>query len=447
MRPARSLILAAIVMAASACQKQPPPTPDPSPDGVETIRGTERLGWDQQAFDTAELAAFRYAIYVDGSRSELSEIACASSAGANGFACSGRLPALTPGQHTLELAAFTVEGGSTLESPRSAPLRVNVTALVAGGQSGSIRNGAAGTTSDGVPLRLDVVLEGLDEPADIAFASDGRLFVAERDGMMRVVDGSRQGTTRLDGEILAFALDSEFDRTAHVFVVLASDTAAVARYREVNGTLGERMMLLTGVPTRQDRAAAAIGVGPDNKLYVALDDGGDAGGAQASGSLNGALLRLNRDGTTPDDARPAGMPATSRGYRSPRALAWGTGGVLWLADGAPREPERLSALVDPAGRRARTAAISYALARDTDPADAVVYRGEMFPSFRGNLFVAADGGGHLLRVRFDPRAPARVIATERLLEGFGAIRAVAVAPDGAIYVASPRSLARVSPNP
>jgi glucose/arabinose dehydrogenase len=252
-------------------------------------------------------------------------------------------------------------------------------------------------------------------------------------------------------EVIAFALDREFARTGHLFAVqVAGADFSVMRYREVNGTLGERMVLLHGVPARADRAAAAIGVGPDNMLYVALDDGGDPRAATAAGSLNGTLLRLNRDGTTPDDAGLADAPAVARGYRSPRAFDWGPGGVLWIADGAPKMPERLSALLDSPTRRLRTSspAGSYALAPNTDPSDVVVYRGDLFPSFRGNLLVAAEGGSHVLRVQLDPRAPTRVIGTERLLDGIQPIRAIAVGPDGAIYVATAAAIARLGiPNP
>jgi glucose/arabinose dehydrogenase len=447
MRPPRLVLLAVLALAVSGCQKQSPPTPtpNPSPGGVETIRGTERLGWDQSAADTAELATFRYAVYVDGTRAEMADTVCGTTASTNGFACSGRLPALSPGQHTLELVAFTSEGDTTSESPRSAPLRVNVTAMVAGAQAGSLRAGPVGTTSDGIPLRLDIVLDGLDEPSDIAFAPDGRLFIAEREGIVRIVDGHGQSTTQLEGEILAFALDPAFERTGHLFVVEATDTTLVARYREINGTLGERMVLLHGVAARDDRPAAAIGIGPDGKLYVALDDGGDARAASLAGSLNGTLLRLNPDGTTPEDAPRAGMPIISRGYRSPQAIAWGPGDVLWIADGAPRVPERLSAIFARPRETRSARQPAYALAPNTEPSDAVVYRGRLFPAFQENLFVAAEAG-HLLRIVLDPRAPTRVAGTERLLEGIGPVRAVAVHSNGAIYLATHAAVARVTPD-
>ena len=452
----RVAVLVMLALGAHACQKKTPPAPTPTPDGVETISGGERLGWDQRAADTAELGTFRYAIYVDGVRSEVAGTSCGPTPGANGFACAGRLPAMAPGPHTLELATFVVDGGSTLESARSSVLRVNVTSSTIGLRAEALRPGDAGTTVDGVRLHLDVVADSLDEAVDIAFAPDGRLFIAERAGTLRVVEGGGREASRstLDGDVLALGLDPDFERTRFIYVAQVSrepqtdgdapPAFSVSRYREANGTLGERMVLIHGVPTRPDRASAALGVGPDGKLYVAFDDGGSARQAEDIASLNGKLLRLNRDGTTPDD-QPAGSPVQGAGYRSPRAIAFDSS-VMWIADGAPRSPERLSALVAASTRPRRTAvATSYALAQNTDPRDAVIYRADLIGAFRGNLLVAAGDGEHILRVTFDRRSPTRVIGTEKLLEGVGPVRAIAVGPDGAIYFATPTSIGRLSP--
>jgi glucose/arabinose dehydrogenase len=126
-------------------------------------------------------------------------------------------------------------------------------------------------------------------------------------------------------------------------------------------------------------------------------------------------------------------------------MDWSAAGVMWIADGAPRAPERLSAVVVASERPHRSEVrTSYALAANTDPSDAVFYRGEALKAFRGNLLVAAEGGSHILRVRFDPRSPIRVVATEKLLEGVGPIRALAVGPDGAIYFATSSAIGRLS---
>ena len=114
-----------------ACRGNPPEPPVVTPpSGSETIKGSGRIGWDQRAGDPIELAAIRYAVYVDGARSELTGVNCATTATATGYACTARLPPMSAGNHSLEIASFIQDGG-ILESARSAALRVTVTAAAA----------------------------------------------------------------------------------------------------------------------------------------------------------------------------------------------------------------------------------------------------------------------------------------------------------------------------
>ena len=74
-----------ITLFAAACGSSTPPPPSTGTGGgVESITGRERIGWDQPATDTVELATFGYAIYVDNARNELTDTSCASAAGTAG---------------------------------------------------------------------------------------------------------------------------------------------------------------------------------------------------------------------------------------------------------------------------------------------------------------------------------------------------------------------------
>ena len=123
-----------LCLALIACdEKSPPAAPVVDPPATnDTISGTERVGWDQPAADAAELATIGYVIYVDGQRTELAGVTCGPAAAAAGFPCTARLPAMSAGPHTLQLASF-VNGRVGLESARSAVLHVR---LVAQGVSG-----------------------------------------------------------------------------------------------------------------------------------------------------------------------------------------------------------------------------------------------------------------------------------------------------------------------
>jgi hypothetical protein len=125
------LLIVVCCLALVACGEKPPPAPqvmEPAA-GSGTISGTERIGWDQPAADAVELSKIGYVIYVDGTRTALDNVSCVSSptitAPVVAFACAARLPTLTPGTHTLELATVIDRGGPR-ESVRSAPLHVTV---------------------------------------------------------------------------------------------------------------------------------------------------------------------------------------------------------------------------------------------------------------------------------------------------------------------------------
>ena len=462
--PSRLRALASgVALLAAACSKSSPPPPEVTPpSGAETINGTERLGWTQRATDAVELATVRYAIYVDGTRSELAGASCAAAAAADGFACSARLPTLTAGAHTLELASFTSDG-SLLESARSAALRVTVVAQV----ESAVNTGAAplgsksGDTAirplalaDGTRLVVEPVAGGLSQLADLAFAPDGRLFIAQRNATIRAVsDGSLSEPAPVsdrwvtDERLLAIAVDPDFARTRFVFAIVASrGTFSVIRVREAGGTFGDRAVLLGGIRAGSE-PAAALRFGPDAKLYAAFDDGGETRLVGDAASPNGKILRLNADGTTPDDQAGA-SPIYAAGSPSPAGLDWQPGtGALWIADGAQGGITAVTAEATSDGKRTRgVARTPWRLPVASAPSSLTFGRGAISPALAGNLFVASSTGQQLLRVRFDPLDPWRVASTEPLLQDVaGPLVAVAAGPDGAIYFATADTVWRLAP--
>jgi len=442
---------------------EPPPTPSPGPPpGEERITGSERLGWDQQATDAVELASFRYAMYVDGVRADLADVSCSTARGQAGFPCSVRLPLLSPGSHRLELTAFIGAGG-VLESGRSAPLRVFVAAASSTAGAVGWQNGVLVTTTDRLRLRLDFVTGGLSEPTDLAFAPDGRLFVAERAGRVRIIREGRleaqpalsldDVTTGGEGGLLALALDPQFQRTGFVYTIYTSRADGggpafrLARFREAQGALAERAVLLDEVPAASIRPAASLRFGADGKLYAAFDDGGDGQRGGDLSSFNGKVLRLNPDGTTPADQAGA-TPVYSYDLRSPRGFDWQpTRDALWIADAGTDGSERLTVVVPGVGRGKRGSVDArYALPRPTGASAVAFYRGALIPGFDGDLLIAADEQRHILRLGFDRQRRADIVTTEKLLQDrVGPVRVVAISPRGEIYFCTTDALGRLGP--
>ena len=461
MRLVRVLTGLAALMALTACDDPQTPTTPPSTD--ERITGNERIGWDQPAANASELASFRYAIYVDGARSELSNVSCATTAGPSGFACSASLPSMFPGTHTLEIAAFVVDG-AVLESGKSASLRVERTSAATTAAAAAWQTNVAVATVDQLRLRLELVTNGLTNPTDLAFAGDGRIFVAERAGQVRVVRNAQLqaepaltldevATPAGEGGLLGLALDPQFRKTGFLYVIYTAESPRegpvfrVVRFREAGGSFAQEVVLLEGIPASSSSPTASLRFGPDGKLYAAFDDGGDAQRSGDLSSFNGKILRLNPDGTTPAD-QAAATPVYLSNLRSPRGFDWRPSeGTLWIADAAADTSEQLHVFAGAArSSDGRSAALRYALPRPTGASALTFYRGELLSAFRDDLLIAADEGRHILRLRFDAVRRERIASSERLLQDrVGPVRVVGIGPNGEIYFCTPDALGRIIP--
>ena len=73
---------------------------------------------------------------------------------------------------------------------------MTVVASIAPAPAVQWESGHVETTADGIALRTEKLTDGLVEPIDAAFAPDGRLFIAERIGRVRVIDYDEAAISR-----------------------------------------------------------------------------------------------------------------------------------------------------------------------------------------------------------------------------------------------------------
>jgi glucose/arabinose dehydrogenase len=446
MRAIRGFWIVITLFAAACGSSRPsPPSTGGSGGSPATITGRERIGWDQPASDADLLSALRFVIYVDSNRNDMADASCSSSLGTAGFPCSGQLPPMTNGAHTLQISAFSGSGDAAVEGERSSPLQVIVsgTASTATAAQSDFRGGETKPTHDGVTLRIDKLVEQLDRPADAAFAPDGRLFIAER-GQVRVLSGGvLQDAAALalpvddpSQRLLSIAFDPDFQRTRFVFVLQTIDSRGgtlvlLARYRELRGALGQRAILFQSVVEGNGDPSGMLRFGPDGRLYIV------AGSSEGTGKL----FRLNSDGTTPSD-QSGTTAAIADGVADAEGLVWDPRlPLLWIVDndstsghlsGVSLSEPPVHAIV-----RARSELPS-------GSASTVFYAADAIPEFRNNAFVAS-AQGFILRLRFADDNPINVIESEKLLENeVGAIRVLVVGADGAVYFCTDTAVGRLS---
>lgn len=330
------------------------------------------------------------------------------------------------------------------------------------------------TAADGTRFSVEIVAAGLEVPWSLAFAPDGRIFVAERPGRVRIVSGGqvepRPALTLTDvyaqGEagLLGLTLHPQFESNRLVFLVYTARRSdgtpvnRVVRFRELNGELGEPVVLLDDIDAASIHDGARIKFGPDGLLYVTMGDAADASLAQDLASLNGKVLRLNEDGTTPRD-NPYSSPVYSWGHRNPQGIDWDPQtGSLWETEhgqSALDEVNRVEAgknygwpEIQGAETRPGMEPPALFFEQTVAPSGAAFYRGGRIPSFAGNLFFATLRGTHLHRVVLQSPNRTAVSSHERLLDGvFGRLRDVAMGNDGALYFSTSNRDGRGTPAP
>jgi glucose/arabinose dehydrogenase len=441
----RFCIVVTILAAACGSDTTRPPSSPNGTDAVEPITGRERIGWNQSARDAAELSTLQYAVYVDNVRYVMADASCTTSPEPSGFLCTAALPPLTNGVHTLEIVSFVQTAEGIVESSRAAPLRVSVAAMTAPSELWG--TGDTETTTDGITLRAEKLAEGLSSPVAAAFADDGTLFIAERTGTIKVFteargelgEALRLGTGADDAaaQILSIALDPKYAQSRFAFVVQAipaerGTTLQVVRYRAVEGRLAERAVLFempaAGPPAA---ASAAMRFGPDDKLYLA------SGAADGTGRLT----RLNADGSMPRD-QIGTAPAIATGIETVRGMAWDPRSrIVWIADDGESDAHLSALSLTPVPVRA----VPRVRKRIAGRAGSLeFYRSDAQPSMKGDALLAS-ADGYIARFRIAPDDPARIEWIANLFDRHaGAIRVVAVSPDGVVYFCTDSALGRLA---
>ncbi|MCS7234927.1 MAG: PQQ-dependent sugar dehydrogenase [Armatimonadota bacterium] len=313
------------------------------------------------------------------------------------------------------------------------------------------------------PARPQVVewVRGLEIPWSLAFAPDGRAFVTERPGRVRVVRDGRvdpQPAAILpvahvgEGGLLGIALHPRFPNPPYVYLYYTYQQDGlrnrVERFREQGGRLVRDRVVVDDIPGAFVHDGGRIRFGPDGMLYVGTGDARQPSLAQDPRSLAGKILRVTPDGGVPADNPFPGSPVYSLGHRNVQGLAWhpqtrrlystehGPSGERGFAHDEvnlirPGANYGWPEVVCSEGSRPEFVDPLACSGDDTwAPSGAeFVRRG----SWRGRLLVANLRGAHL-RAFVLSHDGSRVERQEVVLSGFGRLRDVVEGPDGAVYV-------------
>jgi len=328
-------------------------------------------------------------------------------------------------------------------------------------------------------FRVESVVENLQVPWSIVWAPDGRMIFTERPGRVRVYENGRLRPEPLfvvpdvepkgESGLMSIALHPQFASNHLLYLSYAYNAngqqVRVVRYRETPNGFTERKVIVENIPAAQFHAGCRLRFGPDGKLYITTGDATERELAQQLDSLAGKTLRLNDDGTVPNDnpfvGRPNARPEIwTYGNRNGQGIDFQPGtNLLWETEHGP------SGFDGPGGgdevnilergknygwpvihHRATHEGMESPVLEYTPacaPASGMFYRGSQFPQFKNNFFFGCLVGTRIIRVVLNGR---QVVSQENLLEKkYGRIRDIAEGPDGFIYFSTSNRDGRGSP--
>ena len=342
-------------------------------------------------------------------------------------------------------------------------------------------------------LVVEDYITGLDEPWGIHFAGDA-VLITEKKGRLKIgqksyelasgwivseVAGIPEVNNQRQGGLLDVATDPDFDGNGWVYLTYShalNGTSGPSMTKLVRGKIynnqwiDEETLFEAKPEDYLDTGfhyGSRITFDDQGHLFFSIGDRGPKEKAQDRNLPNGKIHRIYRDGSIPS-SNPfpdAKYPSIySYGNRNPQGLVWHAGsGVLWETEHGPRGGDELNVIRS--GNNYGWPKISYGInyngtvltehqalpgmaqpASQWTPSIAVcgldVYTGDLFPEWKGRLLA---GSLAFQSLRLIDVAGDRYKGELEILKDKGRIRDVTTGPDGAIYVALPKKIVRLSP--
>ncbi len=341
------------------------------------------------------------------------------------------------------------------------------------------------------PINVETVAEGLKHPWGMAFLPDGRMLVTERVGTLRIVnpDGSvsqplsgvPEVAARGQGGLLDVALDPEFFSNKLIYLSYAEPGdggagTAVARGRLAGETLEDLKVIFQQTPKVKGSGhfGSRLTFAPDGTLFVTLGDRRKLDLVQDLSSHVGKIVRINPDGSVPQDnpfigQKDAQPEIWSLGHRNVQSASIDPRtGKLWTLEFGPRGGDELNQPVpgenygwplvnwgseyggdnipDPPTRPELADAVRH-WTPVISPSGATFYTAEpvpgwtseAIPAWTGDLLIGGLSSQGIVRLRLKGEE----VTDEEQISLGARIRNVVQGPDGAVYVLTDESNGKI----
>ena len=246
------------------------------------------------------------------------------------------------------------------------------------------------------------------------------------------------------GGLLGIAVHPAFDNNHFIYVYYTYEKDGalwnkILRITESNNKLDAAKTIFDNMPGSVYNNGGVIKFGPDGKLYVGTGSVSESShGSQDIQSLEGKILRLNDDGTIPNDNPFSDSPVFSFGHMNPKGLGWDNEGSLFVTEMGPSKNDEIN-LVRSGGNygwpeqecSGNEEFIDPIVCYDPaiEPGGIVFYYGDKI-KLDNPLVLASLRASQLFNLEIDDEVKSQT----SIISGIGRIRDVAIGPDDHLYL-------------
>ncbi len=333
--------------------------------------------------------------------------------------------------------------------------------------------------------RVVTVADGFEIPWSIAFLPGGDMLVTEKVGRLRIIRDGRllpdpvpgipEVLVRGQGGLMDVVPHPDFANNRIIYLSYSkfveglgrAGTTVVARGTFENDRFTLMDEIFQAVSEGSSHYGCRLAFDSEGYLFLSVGDRqapprGDlaAHPAQDISNHHGVIIRLNDDGSVPDDNPFVGQAGArpeiwSYGHRNPQGLViHPETDAIWLTEHGPQGGDEVNVAM--AGANYGWPVIGYGVNYGSGSAihggthaegmeqpvhfwvpsigvsGLAFYHGDKFPEWRGSLFAGGLSGGRVDRLTIEG---GRVVGRETVFDGMGRVRDVREGPDGYIYIA------------
>ncbi len=333
--------------------------------------------------------------------------------------------------------------------------------------------------SEKLEFTTETIETGISVPWGMVFLPGGDILVTDKTGKIRVIRDNKLVETPIEGVPLVYnrsqgglfdlELHPDYKNNEWIYISYAAPddpakpTGAITyimRAKLSGSKLTDQQIIFKGSPFSKGGVhfGGRMEFGTDGYLYFSIGERGEKEKAQSLELYNGKIYRVKDDGSIPADNpfidTPGAIKAIySYGHRNPQGLALSPfTGQLWETEHGPMGGDELNIIRK--GKNYGWPKITYGIDYDgkliskdsvmegmeqpvtfwrpsIGTSNLVFINSDKYPSWKGNILVCSMAKQYLERVELEGD---KVVHQEKLFQGIGRVRTVAVSPEGFIYL-------------